>query len=113
MFMGIKHKLPSLISLVAIQTSLDLPLSIVTGDLLDAFNAGELETARRLQSLAIEIIAVMARHGGLAAGKQMMRMIGFDCGPVRAPLQNLAEGATSSLESDLNRVGFPLPRDTA
>jgi len=41
MFMGIKHKLPSLISLVAIQTSLDLPLSIVTGDLLDAFNAGD------------------------------------------------------------------------
>ena len=81
--------------------------------LIDAFNAGELDTARRFQSLAIEIIAVMARHGGLAAGKQMMRMIGFDCGQVRAPLQNLAETAAASLERDLNRVGFPLPRDTA
>jgi len=41
MFMGIKHELPSLIGLVAIQAPIDLPLSMVTGDLFDAYNAGD------------------------------------------------------------------------
>jgi len=75
--------------------------------LMEAFSAGDMENARRFQSIAIGIIAVMSRHGGLAAGKAMMKMIGLDCGPVRAPLQNLSREALESLTRELEQVGFP------
>ncbi len=75
--------------------------------MLDAFHAGDLGAARRFQRLAIRIIAVMSRRGGLAAGKAMMKLIGLDCGPVRAPLQNLSPEALESLTRELEQVGFP------
>ncbi len=74
---------------------------------LSAFKVGDWEAARRAQSQAIEVIAIMSRRGGLAAGKAMMKLIGLDCGPVRAPLQNLSPEAFESLARELERVGFP------
>ena len=74
---------------------------------IKAFKAGDLETARRFQTQAIEIIAVMSRRGGLPAGKAMMKMIGLDCGPVRAPLQNLSPEALGLLARELEQLGFP------
>jgi N-acetylneuraminate lyase len=74
---------------------------------IKAFKAGDLETARRFQSQAIEIIAVMGRRGGLPAGKAIMKIVGLDCGPVRAPLQNLSPEALGLLASELSHVGFP------
>jgi N-acetylneuraminate lyase len=75
--------------------------------MIEAFNAGDIENARCLQFMAIQIIAVMSRHGGLPAGKAMMKMIGVDCGPVRSPLQNLSPEALASLTRELDQVGFP------
>jgi N-acetylneuraminate lyase len=75
---------------------------------MEAFAAGDMEAARGFQTLAINIIAVMSRRGGLAAGKAMMKMIGHDCGPVRAPLQNLSPEALESLTRELKAAGFPL-----
>ena len=72
-----------------------------------AFTAGNMPEARRWQSLSIQIIAVMARHGGLPAGKAMMGMIGLDCGPVRPPLKNLSPEELAVFRSDLEQVGFP------
>lgn len=76
--------------------------------LISAFNAGDLERARQFQHQAIQIIAIMNQHGGLTAGKAMMKMIGLDCGPVRAPLQNLSSEALESLTRELKAAGFPL-----
>ncbi len=75
---------------------------------VDAFQKGDLETARRFQSQAIEIIAIMARNGGLPAGKAMMKLIGLDCGPVRSPLQNLTSEATEAFAVELKSAGFPV-----
>jgi N-acetylneuraminate lyase len=77
-------------------------------EILKAVAANDLECARRLQSVAIEIIAVMIRHGGLPAGKAMMKMIGIDCGPVRPPLKNLSAQTLESLKRELERAGFPI-----
>lgn len=74
---------------------------------IEAFRAGDHDTARRFQSQAIEIIAVMNRAGGLPVGKAMMKMIGIDCGPVRAPLQRPSEETIESLAGKLKAVGFP------
>jgi N-acetylneuraminate lyase len=75
--------------------------------MIEAFNGGDMENARRFQSLAIEVIAVMSRCGGLPAAKAMMKRIGLDCGPVRAPLQNLSLDMLHALTRELEEVGFP------
>jgi N-acetylneuraminate lyase len=74
---------------------------------MEAFKAGDLETARRNQAQAVEVIAVMVRHGGLSAAKAIMRLVGLDCGPVRAPLLNLSAEAFQSLARELQELGFP------
>jgi len=75
--------------------------------MIELFHRGELEAARRVQCLAIRIIEVMSRRGGLAAGKAMMKMIGLDCGPVRPPLRNLTPEAEEALRVELEQLGFP------
>lgn len=74
---------------------------------LGAFEVGDLETARRQQLAAIESIQVMIRHGGLPAGKAIMKLIGIDCGPVRQPLRTLDPEQVNNLRCDLEKIGFP------
>lgn len=79
--------------------------------LWDAFARGDLAAARRHQWTAVQIIAVMIRHGGLPAGKAMMGFIGLECGPVRPPLRTLTSEAIAALRRELESVGFPLRED--
>jgi N-acetylneuraminate lyase len=74
--------------------------------IIDAFNRGDLEAARRDQSRAMDFIEVLGRHGGLSAGKSAMKLIGVDCGPVRLPLRPLTDKDEKSLRDELERVGF-------
>jgi N-acetylneuraminate lyase len=76
--------------------------------IISAFHAGDMESARHWQMLSIQVIAVMARHGGLPAGKAIMKIVGLDCGPVRPPLRNLTGDDFAALRTDLERVGFPV-----
>jgi N-acetylneuraminate lyase len=81
--------------------------------LMEAFQAGDLRAARRWQMLSIRIIAVMVRHGGLPAGKAIMKLSGLDCGPVRPPLRNLQPQEYASLKQELEQAGFPGPDKAA
>jgi N-acetylneuraminate lyase len=74
--------------------------------IIDAFNRGDLESARREQTRAIEFIGALDRHGGLAAGKLAMKLIGIDCGPVRLPLRALTARDEASLRDAFERIGF-------
>lgn len=74
--------------------------------MIDAFNRGDMEAARRDQSRAMDFIEVLNRHGGLAAGKSVMKFIGVDCGPVRLPLRPVSDRDEKSLREGLERVGF-------
>ena len=77
--------------------------------LIRAFDVGDLCAARRFQSQAIEVIAIIGRRGGLPAAKALMKLVGLDCGPVRAPLQNLSSEAIEALTRELATVDFPTP----
>lgn len=58
--------------------------------LVEAFDKGDLEKARQLQSIAQEVIALGVSFGiGPAIWKRMMKWAGVDCGPSRLPLSNL------------------------
>ncbi len=74
--------------------------------LIAAFERGDLAAARRAQAQAREFISVVGRHGGLAAGKLAMKLVGVDCGPVRLPLRHPSSEQERSLRQGLEQIGF-------
>ena len=73
--------------------------------IIDAFESGDIESARADQSRAIDVISLLHKYDG-AAGKAIMKIIGVDCGPVRPPLRSLSDEHQAELRSDLERIGF-------
>jgi N-acetylneuraminate lyase len=72
----------------------------------EAFNQGDIPGVRRLQSQANRVIDAFIRHGGLPAVKEIMRMLGFDCGYCRRPLGRLTKDEVAALRVDLDAIGF-------
>jgi N-acetylneuraminate lyase len=58
---------------------------------IEAFSAGDLNTARSEQHRAVQLVQVLCEFGVLRTGKAIMAMLGVDCGPPRAPLRPLSE----------------------
>lgn len=74
--------------------------------LIEAFETGEMERARREQRRASELIRVMATHGGPEVFKATMKLIGVDLGPSRPPLPTPTAAQLEALRADLDRIGF-------
>lgn len=73
----------------------------------EAFNAGNLAEAQRLQFLAMDMIDVLCRYrGNIVGGKQIMKLIGLDLGPNRAPFQNLSAEEFTAMKSELEAINF-------
>lgn len=77
-------------------------------EIIRAFDAGDLATARRLQRRSMELIQLLiaAPSGFMHAAKSMMKVLGVDCGPVRPPLKNLTAEQFKALEAGLERLKF-------
>lgn len=77
-------------------------------ELIDVFDAGDQQTAERLQALAVEMIDTLIAAGPspLATFKWFMKRVGVDCGPARIPLQNPTAEQISVLESKLEAIGI-------
>ena len=71
-----------------------------------AFERGDLDEARKYHSLAVEMIRICLRSGGLPAFKAVMKLLGLDCGPTRLPLETLAPDEIESLKKELDNIGF-------
>jgi N-acetylneuraminate lyase len=76
------------------------------GRIYEAFQRDDVDEARRLQSQANRVIDAFIRHGGLPAVKEMMRMLGYDCGYCRRPFRRLSQDEVAALRADLDRIGF-------
>lgn len=74
--------------------------------IIAAYDAGDMTTARLEQFRAVEFISVMIRRGGLVALKEIMSMVGIDCGPMRLPMRTLDQAERNQLDSDLRAIGF-------
>lgn len=74
--------------------------------LISAFRAGDLDEARRCQSLAIAMVRLLNRYRGQPAVKGVMKLIGLDCGPDRLPLETLNPKELDSLKRKLEEIGF-------
>ncbi len=66
----------------------------------NSFNAGELEQARRLQSLANRVIACVIRNGVVPAAKYMISLAGLDYGVCREPFLPLTDAAKADLREN-------------
>ncbi len=74
--------------------------------LMEAFERGDLAEARRLQSLSIQMIRAINRYPFHPAMKQILAMLGLDCGPCRLPLPRVDNAQVEQLRRDLNTLGF-------
>lgn len=75
-------------------------------DIQSAFDAGELEMARTLQTKAIEFVRIIDKYDYSAAAKAIMKMLGIDCGASRLPLKTLDPDQFTSLEAELMENDF-------
>lgn len=71
-----------------------------------AFDEGRLVEARAEQFKSAQLVAVLNRHGYMAASKAVMTMLGVDVGPPRLPVDRLSPEDIRSLERDLVKLGF-------
>ncbi|WP_372653029.1 dihydrodipicolinate synthase family protein [Draconibacterium sp.] len=69
--------------------------------LIDAFDNGYFEMARKLQQQSIDMIRLLGKYGGIATGKAYMRYIGFECGEFRLPVKNMSNEAYQEFEKDV------------
>lgn len=74
--------------------------------LIDAFEAQDLSTARQRQAQAWRIIKTIARYPFHSAMKAVLAFQGFPVGPCRTPQQPLTDEQASSLRRDLEAVAF-------
>lgn len=71
---------------------------------IDAYQGGELESARQHQQVASAMVEEILQHGGHNAIKAAMSLLGIDCGPPRLPWKPLSDEARALLEQGLGRV---------
>ncbi|MCB0633203.1 MAG: dihydrodipicolinate synthase family protein [Lewinella sp.] len=75
--------------------------------LREAFLAGDLDTARKMQQLSVRLVSILIKYrGGIACGKAIMNLIGIPCGPCRLPIRSLNTTEINNLRQDLEQMNF-------
>ena len=80
--------------------------SVLYRQLIDQFQAGNLEAAKRKQFQAIEMIGTIQQVPFHAGMKTILHSIGIDCGACRSPLPQLSDTQTTRLLAELTKIGF-------
>ena len=75
-------------------------------EIIEHYERGELDAARRLQAVAARIVHTILKHPLHPALKATMAIAGVDCGPPRLPLIGLDDTAIATLRADLRTAGF-------
>jgi N-acetylneuraminate lyase len=74
--------------------------------LMERFKLGELNEARKLQQLSIDLLSLLEKYGGMATGKAFMKYVGIDCGRFRSPVKNMYEEMYSEFANDVRKLGI-------
>ena len=74
--------------------------------IMEAFDRGDRAEARRLQSLSVRMIRAIYRYPFHPAMKQILAMLGIECGPCRLPQPQLTQSQVDQLRTDLTDIGF-------
>ncbi|MGL5979437.1 MAG: dihydrodipicolinate synthase family protein [Phocaeicola sp.] len=75
--------------------------------ILDAWNSGDIETAREKQNFAQAVINVICNYrGNIVGGKRIMKLIGLDLGPNRVPFRNMTASEEEAMKQELDAINF-------
>ena len=75
--------------------------------IIEAWNRGDIETAREKQNFSQEVINVICRfRGNIVGGKRIMKLLGFDLGPNRIPFRNLTDEEEAQMKRELEEIDF-------
>jgi N-acetylneuraminate lyase len=76
-------------------------------NIINEFNKGNLIKARELQLISVAVVEVLVKYGGgVRAGKEIMALIGVDCGPCRAPIKKFTRQEKLNLKRDLTSLNI-------
>jgi N-acetylneuraminate lyase len=74
--------------------------------MLKAHDAGDMKKVVNLEGEADAIYKILLQYNGITAGKEMMRLVGLDCGTVRMPLKPFTDYDREILLRKLNDTTF-------
>jgi N-acetylneuraminate lyase len=75
--------------------------------IIEAWNKGDIEAARKHQEFAQEVINVICRYrGNIVGGKRIMKLIGLDLGTNRVPFQNMTDEEEQKMKAELETINF-------
>ncbi|WP_418771483.1 dihydrodipicolinate synthase family protein [Halobacterium yunchengense] len=74
-------------------------------DLYEAYDEGDRERARRLQSVVYDVRTALKRGPYMAGVKTALGLRGFDAGPLRSPLRLMDGDQREALADDLEALG--------
>lgn len=74
--------------------------------IIEAFAAGDLDEARRLQLQSVTMIRTIYEFPFHPAMKEVLRMLGTDCGRCRLPQPRLSGEKVAELRRNLEGIGF-------
>jgi len=74
-------------------------------DMLAAFNAGDIDTARKISVAIGQLAASQVRLGGVTMSKAGLRLLGIDVGDPRLPQVPATPEEVAALEADMRAAG--------
>ncbi len=74
--------------------------------IIEAFAAGDLDEARRLQLQSVTMIRTIYAFPFHPAMKEVLKMLGTDCGRCRLPQPRLSDVQVAELRQNLEQIGF-------
>ena len=77
----------------------------VFNSVLAAFDEGRPTDAAEAQKKAMSLVQILARNGGLSAGKALMSGVGLEMGPCRAPNRSLDARTTERIVAEARAIG--------
>ena len=77
----------------------------VYNNIIESFNTGDMETARKWQAISQAAVTVSCRHGLATIKKMMVWASGIDIGPMRSPVHNFTPEEEKAFRYDLEQSG--------
>jgi 4-hydroxy-tetrahydrodipicolinate synthase len=79
------------------------------GQLLDAYQRGDVAEAARLHQELLPVFTGIFRTQGVITAKAVLNLLGLPAGPVRPPLADATKDEIATLRDDLALAGIDLP----
>ncbi|MFC3196853.1 dihydrodipicolinate synthase family protein [Parapedobacter deserti] len=75
-------------------------------EVMQAFDAGDLPTAQRLQLGLVDMVRAFVKYSPIPAQRAIMSMLGYELGHCRLPLQPLSAAQSEALRGELETLSF-------